>query len=62
MGVWSFTPRVKNELRRFEGRVLRKILGPKRDEVAKESRRLTKEEFHDLNFSPNIIRWSNQEE
>jgi len=55
-GCWSVTPRVKNELSTFEGRVLRKILGLKKDEVAEESRRLYKEEFHDLNFSPNIIR------
>jgi len=56
MGVWPVTPREKNGLRTFEIRVLRKILGPKRDEVAEESRRLHNEEFHDLNASPNIIR------
>jgi len=55
-GCWSVTSRVKNELRTFEGRVLRKILGLKRDEVAEKSRRLHKEKFHDLNLSPNIIR------
>jgi hypothetical protein len=55
-GCWSVTPRVKNEPSTFEVRVLRKILEPKRDEVAEESRRLHKEEFRDLNFSPNIIR------
>jgi len=56
MGAWSVTPREKNGLRVFENRVLRKILGPKRDEVAEESRRLHNKEFHDLNSSPNIVR------
>ena len=37
-------------------RVLRKILGPKRDEVTGEWRRLLNEELNDLYFSPNIIR------
>ena len=35
-------------------RVLRKILGPKRDEVTGEWRRLLNEELNDLYFSPNI--------
>jgi hypothetical protein len=40
----------------FESRVLRKILGPKRDDVAGEWRKRYLEELHDLYFSPNIIR------
>jgi hypothetical protein len=36
--------------------VLRRILGPKRDEVMGEWRKLHNEELHDLNFSPSIIR------
>jgi hypothetical protein len=40
----------------FENRVLRKMLGPKRDEVTGKWRRLHKEELHDLYSSPNIIR------
>ena len=36
--------------------MLRKIFGPKRDEVAEEWRRLHNEELYDLYFSPNIIR------
>jgi hypothetical protein len=40
----------------FENRVLRRIFGPKREEVAGGWRRLQYEEFHSLYPSPNIIR------
>jgi hypothetical protein len=40
----------------FENRVLRRIFGPKRDEVTGEWRKLTKEELHNLYSSPDIIR------
>jgi hypothetical protein len=40
----------------FENRVLRRIFGPKRDEVTGEWRRLHKEELNDLYSSQNIIR------
>jgi hypothetical protein len=40
----------------FENRLVRKIFGPKRDEVTGEWRKLHNEELHDLYFSPNIIR------
>jgi hypothetical protein len=43
-------------LRVFENRVLRRIFGPKRDEVTEEWRRLHNEERYDLYSSPNIIR------
>jgi hypothetical protein len=36
--------------------VLRRIFGPKRDEVAGGRRKLHNEELHDLYFSPSIIR------
>jgi hypothetical protein len=40
----------------FENRVLRKIFGPKRDEIIGGWRKLEYEEFHNLYSSPNIIR------
>jgi hypothetical protein len=43
-------------MRVFENRVLRRIVGPKRDEVMGEWRKLHNEEFHDLYSSPSIIR------
>jgi hypothetical protein len=36
--------------------VLRRIFGPKRDEVTGESRKLHNEELHDLYSSPSIIK------
>jgi hypothetical protein len=40
----------------FENRVLRRIFGPKREEVAGGWRRLHNKELHDLYASPNVIR------
>jgi hypothetical protein len=40
----------------FENRVLRRIFGPKRDEVVGEWRKLHSEELHNLYSSPDIIR------
>jgi hypothetical protein len=40
----------------FENRVLRKIFGPKRDEITEERRRLHNEKLYDMYSSPNIIR------
>ena len=39
----------------FEKNVLRRIFGPKRDEVTGEWRKLNNEELNDLYCSPNII-------
>jgi hypothetical protein len=40
----------------FENRTLRRIVGPKRDEVTGEWRKLHNEELHDLCSLPSIIR------
>jgi hypothetical protein len=40
----------------FENRFLRRIFGPKRDEVTGETRKLHSEELHNLYSSPDIIR------
>jgi hypothetical protein len=54
--TWSLTLREDHRLRVFENRVLRKIYGPKRDEVTGEWRKLHNEELHNLYTSPDIIR------
>ena len=43
-------------MRVFENRVLRRIFGPKTDEVTRERRKLRNEELNDLFCSTNIIR------
>jgi hypothetical protein len=50
------TLREEHRLRVFENRVLRRIFGPKRDEVKGEWRKLHNEELCDLYSSPSIIR------
>jgi hypothetical protein len=54
--TWSVTLREEHRLRVFENRVLRRILGPKRDEVTGGWRKLHNEELHGLYSSPSIIR------
>jgi hypothetical protein len=48
--------REERKLRVFEKRVLRKVFGPKRDEVTGEWRKLHDEELNDLYSLPNIVR------
>ena len=48
--------REERRLRVFENKVLRRIFGPKRDEVTGEWRKLHNEELNDLYCSRNIVR------
>jgi hypothetical protein len=48
--------REKRRLRVFENRVLRRVFGPKRDEVTGEWRKLNNEDLKDLYSSSNIVR------
>jgi hypothetical protein len=54
--TWSLTLKEEHRLRVFENRVLRRIFGPKRDEVTGEWRKLHSGELHNLYLSPDIIR------
>jgi len=50
------TLREERRLRVFENRVLRRMFGAKRDEVARGWRKLHNEKINDLHCSPNITR------
>jgi len=52
----SLTLREEKKLRVFENKVLRRIFGPRRDEVTGDWRRMHNEELNDLYSSPNIVR------
>jgi hypothetical protein len=54
--TWSLTLGEKHRLRVFENRVLRRIFGPKRDEVTGKWRKMQSGELHNLYSSPDIIR------
>jgi hypothetical protein len=55
-GTWSLTLREEHKLSVFENMVLRRIYGPKRDEMAGDWRKFHNEELHKLCFSSSIIR------
>jgi hypothetical protein len=52
----SLTLSVEHKLRVFENNVLRRIFGPKRDEITGQWRKLDNEELHNFYSSPDIIR------
>ena len=64
--TWPLSLREKRRLRLFENWVLRRIFGPRRDKLTGEWRKLSNEEFNDLDSSPNnvqviksrILRWA----
>jgi len=53
---WSLTLKEERRLRLFENRVLRRVFGPKRDEVTGEWRILHNEKLGDLYSLTNIVR------
>jgi len=53
--TWSLILRKEHRLRAFENRVLRRMCGPKREEVTREWRKLHNEELNDLFCSPIFV-------
>jgi hypothetical protein len=53
--TWSVTLRKEHRLRVFENRALRRIFGPKRDEVTGSWRKLHNEELHGSYSSPSTV-------
>ena len=56
MATWSLILREERRLRVSENRVLRRIFGPRREEVTGEWSKLHNVELNDLYSSPNIVR------
>jgi hypothetical protein len=54
--TWSLKLSGEHSLRVFDSRVLRRIFGPKGDEVTGDWRKLHNEELRNLYSSPSIIR------
>jgi hypothetical protein len=54
--TWSLTLREEHRMKVFENKVLRRIFGPKRDEVTRGWRKLHSVEPRDLYSLPSIIR------
>ena len=53
--TWSLTLREERRLRVFENRVLRRIFGPRWDEVTGERRKPHNEGINDPYSSPNVV-------
>jgi hypothetical protein len=53
--TWSLTLGEEHRLRMCKNRVLRRIFGPKREEVIGGWKQLHNEELHNLRYSPDII-------
>jgi hypothetical protein len=53
--TWSLTLREEGRLRVFENSVLRRICGPKRNELTEKWRKLHNDELNELYSSPNIF-------
>jgi hypothetical protein len=53
--AWSLTPREEHRLRVCEYKVLKRVFGAKREEVAGGWRRLHNEELHKLYASSSIV-------
>jgi len=53
--TWSLILREEHRLRVFENWVLRRIFGPKRDEITGDWRKLHRKELSDVYSSPNIV-------
>jgi hypothetical protein len=54
--TWSLTLREERGLRLLENRALRRIFGPKKEEVTDQWRKIHNEELNDLYCSPKIVR------
>jgi hypothetical protein len=54
--TWLLTLREERRLKVFENKVMRRIFGPKSDEVMGNWRKLHNEELYNLCSSPSIIR------
>jgi len=53
--TWLLTLREEHRLRVSENRVLRRVFGPKREEVTGEWRKLYNKELNDLYLSPSTV-------
>jgi hypothetical protein len=49
--TWSLTLREEHRLKVFENRVLRRIFGPKKDEIIVGWRKVLNEKFHNILFA-----------